>query len=119
MRDNDKKFCADFDGILAADDVEVIKVGPFAPNLNAFAERFVQTAKVECLDRFIVFGEEHLRSLLTEFLADYHERRLHQGLGNVAPCGSAPPEPTPLHPGEVECEERLGGLLKHCAGRAA
>ena len=57
--------------------------------------------------------------LLTEFVADNHERRPHQGLGNVTPCGPAPPEPTPLHPGEVVCEERLGGLLKHYARRAA
>ena len=119
LRDNDKKFCHDFDTILAADDVEVIKVGPCAPNLNAFAERFVQTAKGECLDRVIVFGEGHLRSLLTEFVADYHERRPHQGLGNLAPCGLPPAEVSPLNPGEVLCEERLGGLLKHYYRRAA
>ena len=41
--------------------------------------------------------------LLTEFVADYHERRPHQGLSDVTPCGP-PPDPAPLHPGEDVCE---------------
>ena len=47
------------------------KVGPFAPNLNAFAERWVLSIRVECLNHFIVFGENHLRHLVTSYLAYY------------------------------------------------
>jgi putative transposase len=39
LRDNDQKFGPEFDAILEAEDVEVKKVGPVAPNLNAYAER--------------------------------------------------------------------------------
>jgi len=42
----------------------VNKVGPQAPNLNAIAERWMQTLQYECLDQFAVFGEAHLRYLL-------------------------------------------------------
>jgi putative transposase len=48
-------------------------VGLRAPNLNAYAERWVQSAKQECLDHFVVFGEGHLRHLVSEY-ADYYNR---------------------------------------------
>jgi Integrase core domain len=76
--------------------------------------RFVQSAKRECLDHVVVFGEAHLRHILSEFLAYYHRSRPHQGLGNRPP-GWEEDSATggELPPGEVVCEERLGGLLKH------
>jgi hypothetical protein len=37
------------------------RLGPFAPNLNASAERWIQSVKHECLDHFVVFGKRHLR----------------------------------------------------------
>ena len=32
----------------------------WSPNLNAFAERFVESAKSECLERMVLLGESHL-----------------------------------------------------------
>jgi putative transposase len=93
----------------------VRKVAVRAPHQNAVAEGFVQTVRQECLDHFIVCSEKHLRHLLSEFLAHYHEERPHQGLGNV-PLGGAPPsaeDRSMLPLSEVHCRERLGGLLKH------
>ena len=80
----------------------------------------MQTVKGELLDRFVVFGETHLRYLLSEFLSHYHEARPHQSLGNAPPCG--PPsagEGAPPDASEVVCEERLGGLIKHYSRKAA
>lgn len=114
LRDYDSKFVPDFDAILQSEGVQVRKVGPRAPNMNAVAERFVQTVKSECLDHFVFFGEAHLRHVLTELERDYNEARPHQGIGNV-PIAGPPllaPADGPGH-GEVVCEERLGGLLKH------
>jgi putative transposase len=51
----------------------------------AFAERFVQTIKQECLDHFVVFSHKHMDLLCQEFkdcYHDYHEERPHQGLEN-------------------------------------
>jgi putative transposase len=115
LRDRDTKFVAEFDAILESEGLEVVKVAVRAPNQNAVAERFVQTVKSEVLDHFIVCSEKHLRHLLSEFLAHYHEERPHQGLGNV-PLGGVPPpveEPAVLPLSAVRCRERLGGLLKH------
>jgi putative transposase len=120
LRDNDGKYGPGFDAVFEAEGVRVHRVTPFSPNLNARAERFVQTVRRECLDRFVFFGEAHLRHVLGEFLAWYHRSRPHQSLGNAPPCGPpAPAEGPPPAAADLVCEERLGGLLKHYTRRAA
>jgi len=37
-------------------------------NMNAIAERFVQSVKRECLERLILFGADHLQRALKEFV---------------------------------------------------
>jgi putative transposase len=99
-------------------------VGPQAPNLNAYVERWIQSLKYEALNHFIVFGKEHFDYIVSEYVAYYHDCRPHQGIGNVLlprPRGkldedvSADDESTvlPLDLADVKCDERLGGLLKH------
>ncbi len=56
MRDLDGKYSRPFDQVFADQRVEVKKVGPRAPNLNAFIERWVLSVKSEALDHFICFG---------------------------------------------------------------
>jgi transposase InsO family protein len=55
--------------------------------LNAFAARFVESAKSECLERMVLLGEPHFRAAIRAFIRHYHEERPHQGLGNelIAP----------------------------------
>jgi putative transposase len=72
----------------------------------------VQLAHRDCLDHFAVFGEEHLRHLVAEHVAQDNQERPHQTRGNRPPSGGAPGE-APCPCGVVVCEERLGGLLKH------
>src|SRR5262249_43538572 len=112
IRDLDTKFVREFDQVLEADGVEILRVGPQKPNLNAYADRFVQTVKQECLHHFLIFGEAHLRHLLKVFLDYYHGLRPHQGIGNVPPCGPPSLDPGRCPPAKVQCREMLGGLLK-------
>jgi putative transposase len=95
--------------------VEVKKVAVRAPNQNAHAERFVQSVKQECLDHFLVFGEAHLRHIVTEYVQHHNEERPHQALGNEPPGGLPPmgDGPATISLSEVRCRRRLGGLLKH------
>jgi putative transposase len=51
--------------------------------LNAYAERWVRSAKEECLSEIILFGERSLRRALSEYVAHYHAERNHQGKSNV------------------------------------
>ncbi|MCZ6828815.1 MAG: integrase core domain-containing protein, partial [Gammaproteobacteria bacterium] len=51
-----------------------------SPNLNAFSERWVKSAKEECLSKLILFGESSLRHTLREYLAHYNAKRNHQAI---------------------------------------
>jgi putative transposase len=125
IRDFDGKFGPDFDATLKAQGIKVMRVGPRRPKMNAHAERWIQSIRREALDHFIVFGEKHLRYLLSEYLAHYNGdlggERPHQGLGNVplAPVIPAPPAPEDASTKGIICRQRLGGLLKHYYRRAA
>ena len=68
LHDWDSKFTHEFDDILQAGGIEAKKVGPCKPNQNAFAERWVQSIQTECLDRFVVFGEDHLRHIVSQYV---------------------------------------------------
>ncbi len=107
--DNAPSFTKQFDSILAAAGVNVMRTAIQAPNMNSFAERWVQSAKRECLSRMIVFGERHLRRVLGEYVAHYNRDRPHQGIGNRL---ITPPACDPPTDGEVLADESLGGLLR-------
>jgi putative transposase len=71
VRDRDSKFTAEFCSILETDGVEFRPIPPRSPNLNPYAEVWVCRTKAECLNHFIVFGEGHLRHILTSWLTYY------------------------------------------------
>ncbi len=108
IRDRDCLFTAKFTRALEAAGVRNVLTPVGAPNCNAYAERFVLTIKSECLGKMIFFGEGSLRRACDEFVEHYHTERAHQGLGNERVVHGAP-----VGTGEVECLERLGGILKH------
>jgi len=112
--DGDSKFSEQFKRAIEDAGTKVIRTPRQAPNSNAFAERFVLSIKSECLRRMIFFGEALFRRAVSEFVEHYHVERAHQGLGNERiERGEF------TGTGEVECSERLGGLLKHYRRRAA
>ncbi len=107
IHDRDSLFTKDFKEILKSIDVATIKLPPFSPNLNSFAERYVQTVKFEYLDKMIFTSEEQLRYVLSEFDTHYHRERPHMGLDNKII------DPWPQdEEGEIVEFRRLGGLLK-------
>lgn len=82
LHDRDTKFCPAFRDVLKSAGVRPVVLTPQSPNLNAFAERWVRSAKQECLSRLILFGERSLRRALTEYTEHYHVERNHQGKEN-------------------------------------
>jgi putative transposase len=76
---------------------------------NAYAERFVLTARTEVTDRMLIFGERHLWAVLAECEAHYNGRRPHRSR-HLRP-------PRPDHPAADPSKERikrrpvLGGLI--------
>ena len=106
--DRDTKYSHDWRVWLKREGVEVIRLPPKSPNLNAYAERFVRSIKDECLNRMIFIGEASLRRAIAEFMKHYHGERNHQGLGNR--LISAEPASVPTDR-PVQRRMRLGGML--------
>jgi hypothetical protein len=97
--------------------VTCVPIPPRSPNCNPFAARFVKSIRSECFDRFVIFGERHLRHLIREFSAHYHTERYHQGLGShiIMPT----PSPGNNNIGAIGCPSCLGGILNFYRREAA
>ena len=114
--DRDTRFCKSFRDFLDKEGVEPVRLPAKSPNLNAYLERFFRSLKSECLDRMIFFGEGSLRNAVHRYLEHYHGERNHQGLGNTI---IEPNDEVGQAHGEIECHQRLGGMLKYYYRNAA
>ena len=114
--DRDSKHTAAFRDLLRGSGVEVVRLPPRSPNLNAYAKRFVRSIKDECLNRMIFFAERSLRKASREYAAYYHGERNHQGIDNrsIEPGGREASAS-----GSIECVQRLGGTLRFYRRAAA
>jgi putative transposase len=95
VRDRAGQFTASFDAVLAGARIEAVKIPPRSPRANAFAERFVLTARAEVTDRMLIFSERHLHLVL----AQYNGRRPHRSR-QLRP-------PRPDHPVADFSQERI------------
>ena len=110
IRDRDVKFTAAFDAVLSAAGVRIIKTPVRAPRANAIAERWISSARRECLDRMLITGERHLRLVLGEYVDHYDLHRPHRALQQGPPV--ARPHPPALGANvRVLRRDRLGGLI--------
>jgi transposase InsO family protein len=110
IHDRDPLFTEAFGATPKSAGVNPVRLPTRSPNLNADAERFVTSAKSECVAQVIPLGERRLRQVVGEHVEHYNVERNHQGLGNrlidrrVDHVGRG---------GPVECHQRLGGLLRY------
>jgi transposase InsO family protein len=79
--------------VLVGVGVEAVKFPPRSPRANAYAERFVLTARAEVTDRVLIFGERHRRAVLAQYEAHYNRRRPTAAASSARP-GQATPWPT-------------------------
>lgn len=116
IRDRDAKYSGPFDEVFRSEGVRIIRSPIRSPMANAVAERFVRTARQECLDHILVFGQRHLMRILREYVNHYNKERPHRGLSLETP------EPRPAlncAEGEVVRVVRLGGLINEYCRIAA
>ena len=115
IHDRDSKFPPTFDSVFRSEGVEIVRTPYRAPTANAIAERWVGSARRECLDHLLIFGEAHLDRVLSTYVTHYNQARPHQGLQQRTPL----PPTERAGEGPISRRERLGGLLREYDREAA
>jgi transposase InsO family protein len=109
VRDRAGQFTAASDADLADAGIEVVKIPPRSPRANAYAERFVLTARTEITDRMLIFGQRHLRTILAQYEAHYNGRRPHRSRQLRPPWPDHPV--ADLSKKRIQRRPVLGGLI--------
>jgi transposase InsO family protein len=89
VRDNDGAYGHVLTSRLRAMGIRDRPISPGSPWQNPYVERLIGTVRRECLDHMLIFGEAHLRRVLSSYAAYYNEVRTHLSLGKDAPQGRA------------------------------
>ena len=109
VRDRDTKFTRSFDAVFSSAGIEVLKTPVRSPKANAYAERFVRTARSECLDLVLIVGRRHLERVVREFVSHYDTARPHRGLNLATPIARVPEQGA--RGGTLRRNDVLGGII--------
>jgi transposase InsO family protein len=109
VRDRAGQFTGSFDALLAGAGIEAVKIPPRSPRANAYAERFVLTARTEVTDRMLIFGQRHLRTILAQYEGHYNGRRRHRSRQLRPPRPDYPV--ADLSQEQIQRRLVLGGLI--------
>ncbi len=90
-----------------------------SPWQNGVAERWIGSVRRELLDHVVVLGERHLRRLLRDYVAYYHDDRTHLGLGKATPSGRPVEHRPDGREANAVARLRVGGLHHRYEWRAA
>jgi putative transposase len=113
LRDRDAVYGRDFRQRARRIGIDAIATPVRSPCANAIAERLIGTLRRECLDHRIMLDEQHLASVLAQFVHYHNEERPHRTLGLQTPELSLRPVTGRIHSWPV-----LNGL-DHIYERAA
>ncbi len=115
LRDRDWIYGEAFQSKMKSLQLEEVRTAPQSPWQNPFSERVIGSLRHELLDHVIVLGENHLRRLVSGYLAYYHQARPHLSLDRNSPI---PRKVDPPENGQVIATPMVGGL-HHRYTRAA
>jgi putative transposase len=107
VRDRAGQFTDSFDAVLASAGIEAVKIPPRSPRANAYAERFMLTARTEVTDRMLISGERHLRSVLTGYEAHYNGRRPTAAGSSARPALTIPLLTSPVSGSSADASSGL------------
>jgi hypothetical protein len=109
LRDRDSRYTQAFDAVFTAEGIEILKSAPQTPRMNAHAEGFIRTARAERTDRLLIYNEQHLRHVLTEYARPDNAGRPHRAPRLRAPADD--PDVIPLPARRIQRHDILGGLI--------
>jgi transposase InsO family protein len=105
IRDRDASYGSAVRKRLAAMGIRDHPTAARSPWQNGHAEGLIGTIRRECLDHIVVFGEAHLRQILSAYAGYYNELRTHLSLDKDSPAHR------PIHRyGQLAAQPILGGL---------
>jgi putative transposase len=85
IRDRGSNFTRSFDAVFQAAGTRILRTAIQAPRMNAICERLVGTLRRELLDRSLILGKAHLRTVLAAYQEHYNTARPHQGIDQRVP----------------------------------
>jgi len=89
VRDNDRAYRHVFTSRVRSMGIRDRPISPGSPWQNGYVERLIGTLRRECLDQMVIFGEAHLRQILSTYAAYYNQTRTHLALQKDAPLHRA------------------------------
>lgn len=107
--DRDTIFSPTVRRAIASMGISVKRTAFRSPWQNGVAERWIGCLRQALLHHVIVFNEEHLRELISHYVAYHNVDRLHCALDGDAPLGREI-EQRPTLRAKVVSQPRLGGL---------
>jgi putative transposase len=108
VRDRDTNLTGAFDAVFTAAGVKILRTPPRSPRANAYSERWVRTARTECLDWILVCNDRHLHRVLTEYVTHYNTARPHRGRSLSLPV---PAPPADVRSERIERSDVVDGLI--------
>ncbi len=83
-------------------------------------ERFIQSLKHECLNKFVIVAPRHLNHVNREWRLHFNRERPHSARNHLPRGLESPPDGNSTIPlSNIVCHTRLGGLLKSYERRVA
>jgi putative transposase len=121
IRDHGPNFTISSGAVFEATGARIPRTAVQAPRMNATCGRLAGTLRRQLLDRMLILGEAHLRTVLTGYQAHYNTARPHQGIAQRVPDDEPDTHPatvTNASPWQIRRKPVLGGLINEYA-RAA
>lgn len=110
IHDRDAKFGEQFNRVAQASGIRLLRTAVRSPKMNAVCERFIGSARRECMNHHIIMTTGHLHRILAAYVTYFNEARPHQGLGQQIPAVNSEVARNHVLLGRVVAKPVLGGL---------